>query len=212
MIGKKGRYIVVEGLEGSGKTTAIRTIKKFLSANDIQYVAVREPGATNVGEVIRDLLKDPNAKDSMDARTELLLFYAARIELIQQIVNPSLEKGCWVISDRCELSSFAYQIGGRKLDETILKMLSGFCIQSLRPDLLIFLDINPEHGLWRAKKRGKLDRIEQESLDFFKDVSVAYHKYIKDYNHVAIIDASQPLRDVQRLIREKLYDTVSATV
>ncbi|MDF1757883.1 MAG: dTMP kinase [Legionellaceae bacterium] len=205
---KPGRYIVVEGLEGAGKTTAMKTIKRFLAENDIEFVTTREPGATIVGESVRNLIKDPAVKDYMDPRTELLLFYAARIELLEQVIKPALKKGQWVLSDRCELSSFAYQGGGRKIDEKMLYSLSDFCVKDCLPDLMVFLDIKPEQGLERAKRRGKLDRIEQESLDFFRDVYDSYHKHLKNIKNVAIIDAKKPLPIVQNIIREKLSHAI----
>jgi dTMP kinase len=209
MSNKPGRYIVVEGLEGAGKTTAMKTIKRFLVEHKIDFVTTREPGATIVGEFVRKLIKDPAVKDCMDPRTELLLFYAARIELVEQIIKPALKNGSWVLSDRFELSSFAYQGGGRKLDENMLHSLSSFCVQDCTPDLIVFLDIKPEHGLERAKRRGKLDRIEQESLDFFERVYESYHKHLKNLDNVEIIDAKKPLPVVQSIIREKLYHAIA---
>lgn len=202
-----GKYIVVEGLEGAGKTTAMKTIKRFLTEHEINYVTTREPGATVVGESIRNILKDCSVKDSLDSRTELLLFYAARIELITHIIQPALSRGDYVVSDRFELSSFAYQGGGRQISFDILDSLSKFCVGDLRPDLIIFLDISPTLGLERAKSRGNLDRIEQESTDFFVNVYNAYHNYLKRYKNVITIDASLPLSVVQRIIKEKLHDT-----
>ena len=208
---KRGRYIVVEGLEGSGKTTAIKTVKRFLTEYQMKYVVTREPGATYVGESIRNILQD-DSHEQLDPRTELLLFYAARIELLSHIIKPALDDGSWVLSDRFELSSFAYQGGGRKIDTSFIQLLSNFCVGELQPDLIIFLDVSPEIGLKRAKARGKLDRIEQESIDFFNRVHSAYHFYLKKYKNVIVIDASLPLSVVQRLIREKLYAAMSSYV
>lgn len=207
-----GRYIVVEGLEGSGKTTAIKTVKRFLTDQQIEYVTTREPGATYVGESIRNILKDDSSNEPLDPKTELLLFYAARIELLSHIIKPALKDGNWVLSDRFELSSFAYQGGGRKIDPDVIQVLSNFCVGDLQPDLIIFLDVSPEMGLKRAKARGKLDRIEQESIDFFIDVYNAYHVYLKKYANVVMIDANLPLSVVQRLIREELYAAISTYV
>lgn len=206
-----GKYIVVEGLEGAGKTTAMKTVKRFLTEHEINYITTREPGATVVGENIRNILKDELAKENLDSRTELLLFYAARIELITHIIKPALESGKYVISDRFELSSFAYQGGGRKIPFDIIDALSKFCVGDLRPDLIIFLDISPNIGIERAKARGNLDRIEQESAEFFENVYNSYHNCLKRYKNVVKIDASLPLSVVQRMIKEKLHDTFIAT-
>ena len=209
---KLGKYLVIEGLEGAGKTTAMKTIKRFLTEHNINYITTREPGATTVGEAVRSLIKDTEVKESMDPRTELLLFYAARIELLEKVIKPALRDGTWVLSDRFELSSFAYQGGGRQLDENMLYSLSAFCVKNINPDLVFFLDIKPEIGLERAKKRGKLDRIENESADFFRNVYLSYHKYLKHLKNVAVIDASKPLSVVQGLIRERLNYAITELV
>lgn len=196
----KGRFIVVEGLEGAGKSTVINFIKRFLSNQRIELTLTREPGGTRVGEMIRNLIKEIAPDEPLDPRAELLLLYAARTQLIEQVIRPSLQRGGWVLSDRFELSTFAYQGGGRKLDSSMIKRLSDFCLAGLQPDLTIFLDVSPQKGLQRARKRSKADRIEQESLAFFDDVYAAYHDHLKNLQHVIMIDATQPLGTVQHLI------------
>lgn len=209
---KPGRFIVVEGLEGAGKTTAMKTIKRLLTSLDIDVITTREPGGTFVGEAIRHIIKETPITESLDARAELLLFYAARVQLLEQIIKPSLSKGLWILADRFELSSFAYQGSGRKLDESLLKTLSLTCVSDCQPDIVVYLDITPQEGLSRAVKRGKLDRIEQESLSFFSDVHAGYHKYLKMLNNVIMINASQPLASVQNTIRTELYNAITAAV
>jgi len=201
---KRGHFIVVEGLEGAGKSTALNTIKSFLAEQSIAMISTREPGGTRVGEAARSLIKEIVEDQPLDPRAELLLFYAARVQLMQQIVYPALEKGCWVLADRFELSTFAYQGGGRKLDQNMISQLSSFCLNDFKPDLIIYLDITPQKGLQRARKRGKLDRIEKESQVFFNDVYNSYHALIKTMDNVAIIDASKPLAAVQSSIRGTL--------
>ena len=201
---KRGHFIVVEGLEGAGKSTALNTIQRFLAEQAIDMISTREPGGTRVGEAARSLIKEIVPEQPLDPRAELLLFYAARVQLLQQVVYPALEKGCWVLADRFELSTFAYQGGGRKLDQKMISQLSSFCLNNFKPDLIIYLDIMPQKGLQRARKRGKLDRIEKESQVFFNDVYNSYHAHIKTMDNVAMIDASQPLAAVQRLIRTTL--------
>lgn len=197
----KGHFIVVEGLEGAGKSTALNTIKQFLLEHKIELITTREPGGTRVGEVVRGLIKEVIPAEPLSIYTELLLLYAARVQLVEQLIRPALNRGCSILADRFELSTFAYQGGGRKLDETMIKQLSSFCLKDLKPDLIIFLDITPEKGLQRARKRGKTDRIEQESLLFFQDVYESYHKHIATLTNVAVIDASQPFAAVQNAIR-----------
>lgn len=211
MVNNLGKYIVVEGLEGAGKTTAIKTIKRFFTEHKINYITTREPGATVVGESIRKILKDESSKEILDPRTELLLFYAARIELITHIIKPALAQGNYVIADRFDLSSFAYQGGGRQIPIDVINYLSNFCVENLRPDLIIFLDVSPTVGLERARLRGNLDRIEQESENFFTNVYNAYHEHLKRYDNVVKIDASLPITIVQRIIKENLHDRFIAS-
>lgn len=206
-----GRFIVIEGLEGAGKTTAIKTIKRMLADLEIEFITTREPGGTHVGEMVRQIVKDTTVEESLDPRAELLLFYAARVQLLEHVVKPALQRGCWVLADRFELSSFAYQGGGRGLDMDMLHMLSSFCVQGCQPDIIIFLDVDPKLGLARALKRNKLDRMEQESLAFFKVVYDSYHEHIKNMPNVIRIDANHPLPMVQHLLRAKLSHVFTTT-
>lgn len=204
MSSKKGHFIVLEGLEGAGKSTALNTIKHFLAERVPELITTREPGGTRVGEAARQLIKETLPESPLDPRTELLLLYASRVQLIEQIIRPALDRGAWVIGDRFELSTWAYQGGGRQLDHDVIAHLSSFCLKNFKPDLIIFLDISPELGLKRALKRGKADRIEQESLSFFTKVYHGYHEQIKAMPNVDVIDASQSLVVVQDLIRAAL--------
>ncbi|MDP3704670.1 MAG: dTMP kinase [Legionellaceae bacterium] len=206
---KPGRFIVVEGLEGAGKTTAMKTIKRMLAELQLDFITTREPGGTFVGETVRQIIKKSPIDEPLDSRSELLLFYAARVQLLEQVIKPALGRGSWVLADRFELSSFAYQGGGRRLDERMLQSLSSFCVGDCQPDLIVFLDLKPEQGLERALKRGKLDRIEQESLNFFNDVYAGYHKHIKTLTNVIMIDASKSLPIVQNMIRTELHHAIS---
>ncbi len=201
---KKGHFIVVEGLEGAGKSTALKLIKHVLTPHVPELIMTREPGGTRVGEVVRELIKETRPSEPLDPRTELLLLYASRVQLLEQIIRPALDRGCWVIGDRFELSTWAYQGGGRQLDPEVIAHLSAFCLKNFKPDLIIFLDISPQQGLRRALKRGKADRIEQESLSFFTEVYDSYHQHIKTMSHVKVIDASLPLPQVQQLIHSTI--------
>ncbi|KTD22311.1 dTMP kinase [Legionella lansingensis] len=201
---KQGRFIVVEGLEGAGKSTAIQTIRQYLQDFLPEMIITREPGGTRVGETVRNLIKENVPNESLDPRVELLLLYAARVQLLEQVIRPALNKGTWVLADRFELSTFAYQGGGRHLAQEMISTLSTFCLQNFKPDLIIFLDIKPEQGLVRARKRSAADRIEQESLAFFTDVFNSYHEMIQTMDNVICIDASQPLEKVQEDIITQL--------
>lgn len=205
----RGRFIVVEGLEGAGKSTALNTIKHFLIKHAPEIITTREPGGTRVGETARQLIKESLPTEPLDPRTELLLLYASRVQLLEQVILPALNRGCWVLADRFELSTWAYQGGGRKLDLDMIAHLSSFCLHDFKPDLTIFLDISPQQGLKRVHKRGMADRIEQESLSFFSDVYHGYQEQIKTIENVVSIDASQPLVEVRRLICAALEQYVS---
>lgn len=195
-----GRLIVVEGLEGAGKSTAVKTLIKLLNRYGLNAITTREPGGTAVGELLRSIIKDPKHKETLDDRSELLLLYAARIQLAQEVIKPALVHGTWVIADRFELSSLAYQGGGRQLGDEIINTLSAFALNGFKPDLTLFLDLSPELGMQRALQRGAFDRIEQAGIDFFHRVHAAYLKNIAVNPDTVIIDASQPLASVQRLI------------
>jgi len=204
MMLNKGSFLVVEGLEGAGKSTAIDVIKQFMASRVSELVITREPGGTRVGEAARQLIKEIEPAQPLDPRAELLLFYAARIQLIELVIRPTINRGAWVLADRFELSTLAYQGGGRKLSSTMIKDLSTFCIDDMQPDLIIFLDITPEQGMQRVIARGKIDRIEQESMVFFNAVYDSYHQHIKTMKNVVVIDASKPLSDVAHAIRAAL--------
>lgn len=198
----RGRLLVVEGLEGAGKSTAILCLQRLLEAKGVSVMTTREPGGTVVGEAVRHLLKDADHQQPLDPRAELLLFYAARVQLLETVVKPALQQGTWVLADRCELSSFAYQGGGRAIPLEVLNQLSMLCVGEMQPDLLFYLDISPEIGLQRAQLRGKLDRIEQEPLSFFQTVHQAYQASLQRFASVAVIDANQSLPEVQAMLEQ----------
>ena len=202
----RGKFIVIEGLEGAGKTTAIKTIQEYLQAKQLSVIVTREPGGTRVGDVVRSLLKNHVPGEVLDSRTELLLLYAARVQHVTEVITPALNQGTWVISDRFELSTLAYQGGGRGIDRGLIHQISAICLQGFAPDLTFFLDIHPEQGLHRVNQRGQADRIESESLEFFDKVSCAYHQEIAQMSNVLRIDASQALEIVQQSIVEQLAD------
>ncbi len=201
---ERGRFIVVEGLEGAGKTTAIHTIKQCLQDFVSDIVLTREPGGTRIGEAVRQLIKEKIEGETLDPRSELLLLYAARVQLVEQVIRPALNRGDWVLADRFELSTFAYQGGGRGLDQGMIAKISAFCLQDFKPDLIFYLDLSPEQGLYRVTNRGTADRIEQESLSFFTRIQQSYRQLVQTMTNVIVIDASQPLEIVQELLIKQL--------
>ncbi|WP_392564497.1 dTMP kinase [Orbus wheelerorum] len=200
-----GKFIVIEGLEGAGKTTAIQTITRVLNQNKInQLVYTREPGGTPIAEILRDIIKNGVAGDPLTNKAELLIFYAARIQLIDNVIKPALSANKWVIGDRHDLSTQAYQGGGRKIDPHFMAMLRENVLDGFKPDLTLYMDITPELGLKRAKARGQLDRIEQESLDFFNRIRCQYLDLARQDSSIITIDASKSLEKVTKAIEDAL--------
>lgn len=195
----KGRFIVVEGLEGAGKTSAIETIRHWLNQHQIQFICTREPGGTPLAEQIRTLVKQVQ-DEQVAPETELLLMYASRVQLVKTVIQPALQQGCWVLGDRHDLSSRAYQGGGRQLDEELINSIRQAVLGDLTPDLTLYLDIDPAIGLQRAQARGELDRIELEQLAFFQRTRAKYQHIAATEDHIVTIDASQPMPQVQQQI------------
>ena len=171
-----GQLITFEGSEGCGKTTQITMLAQRLEGMGKKVVITREPGGTLIGEKIRALLQDPANTGEITPTTELLLFSAARAELVEQLIKPALERGEIVICDRFFDSTFVYQGIARSIDLQVINQLKDIAVGSLKPDLTLLLDLDPEAGIKRAEERqsGTLDRIEAESLEFFKSVRQAY--------------------------------------
>lgn len=204
------KFIVVEGLEGAGKSTAIAFIKQYLQQRGITPVCTREPGGTPLAEALRDLVKQLHSAEQVAPETELLLMYAARMQLLQNVIRPALGAGKWVLADRHDMSSRAYQGGGRQLDEQFINQLRQAVLGELRPDLTLYLDIDPAIGLERARQRGELDRIEQEQLAFFQRTRQKYLQIAHSEPGIAIIDASQTLGQVQQQLKAALDQVLSA--
>ncbi len=202
---KSAKFVVIEGLEGAGKSTAVATVLSWLQANGADVVQTREPGGTPLAEQIRTMVKTVQ-EERIAPETELLLMYAARSQLLANVIRPALARGQWVLADRHDLSSRAYQGGGRQIASEIIDQIRAVVVKDTRPDLTLYLDIDPEIGLKRALARGELDRIEQEKLDFFKRTRQKYLEIAATDSSIVVIDASKPLEQVQ----QALTDTLSA--
>lgn len=202
---KRGHFIVIEGLEGAGKSSVLKIVEDYLKDKVPKLITTREPGGTEIGEMVRTVIKSTSG-EPLDDRAELLLFYAARVQLLERVILPALAEGCWVLADRFELSTFAYQGAGRGLELSMIENLSSFCLKDFSIDLTLFLDITPEIGFQRVHQRGPTDRIEQESIDFFKRVAEGYQKRLSVSLHVKRIDAVKPLEDVRAQVIEILAE------
>lgn len=206
----KGVFITLEGTEGSGKSTQLKTIEQYLQQHNRRYIKVREPGGTPIAEEIRNLLKTPRKDDAMCDTTELLLMYAARAQLVNTVIKPAIEQGVDVICDRHDLSTVAYQGGGRGMDLSEIKAISKVVLGDFKPNLTILLDIDPIKGMQRAKARGELDRFEQSKMDFFVRVRNTYLECAKqDPNIIKVVNGDDTLDNVSSHIR-KLLDNLYA--
>lgn len=192
----KGKFIVVEGIEGAGKSSAISVIEAVLNKHNIAFIKTREPGGTKLAEALRDIVKSASHDEVLTQETELLLMYASRSQLLANRILPALAEGKWVIGDRHDLSSRAYQGGGRQFDDAIMNAIADVTLKGFAPDLTLYLDIAPKLGLARAQARGELDRIELEKIEFFERVRNKYLALAQASKTTEIIDASQDMQSV----------------
>ena len=201
----EAKFITLEGIEGSGKTSSIKSITDLLDRKRISYVVTREPGGSSIGSELRSILLDP--KTEISSEVELLLMLADRKDHVEKVILPNLKTGNWVISDRFMDSSIAYQGGGRKLDK---KMIDSFSrnLNLPNPDLTLLFDVPVEISLSRVKARGELDRFEQEKLDFHNRIREAYLELAKqNVNRIQIIDSS---REIELMLKsvEQIIETL----
>ena len=198
----RGKFITLEGIEGSGKSTSLDTISKILETLDIEFIITKEPGGGPLGKDLRKILLDK--KTSISPEVELLLMMADRKNHIDNIVEPSLEKGVWVISDRYLDSSYAYQGGGRQIDTSKIDLLTELLKLPI-PDLTILFDLSPEIALQRAKNRSELDRFESEPIDFHQRIREAYLNLANDnVERYVVIDASKDIQNVKDQVQKKV--------
>lgn len=201
-------FITLEGTEGVGKSSNLAFIQNWLINRGKQLVVTREPGGTPFAEEIRQLLLAPREEQVSDD-SELLLMFAARAQHVAQKIRPALQNGFVVLSDRFVDASYAYQGGGRGISMQRLDELSQWTLQGFLPDLTFLLDMAPADALERAKKRGDLDRFEQEQQAFFERVRNVYLQRAKaDPKRIAVINAAQTLEQVQQDIAHVLEQRV----
>jgi dTMP kinase len=205
----RGKFISLEGGEGAGKSTALQIIEQVLREQGKEIIRTREPGGTVLGEKIRDLLLDTSHRPC--AESELLLMFAARAQLVCEVIQPALQQGLWVVSDRFTDASFAYQGGGRGLSTGVIAELERWAA-GIKPDLTLLLDVDVGTGLDRARSRGQtMDRIESEQNDFFERVRAVYRqRAAQEPNRFRVIDASQPAEKVAQDLRATLLEWISA--
>lgn len=207
----RGRFISLEGGEGVGKSSNIAFIVDWLTDAGIPFIQTREPGGPPLAEEIRELLLRPR-DEGMTELSELLLVFAARAQHLHTKIEPALAAGTWVLCDRFTDATFAYQGYGRGLSRDTIEQLQQMVQGARRPDLTLLLDAPVEVGMARAGERGELDRFEQEQHSFFERVRAGYLALAEaDPQRFSIIDASQPLADVQRDIGQVLQRFVDGS-
>lgn len=201
----QGKFVVVEGLEGAGKTSVISLVVNALQAKGLDVVQTREPGGTPMAEAIRECVKS-DWEETVIQETELLLMYAARIQLLHNRIIPALKSGQWVVGDRHDLSSQAYQGGGRGVAQETMNALKHIALGEFKPDLTLYLDVEPEVGLARARGRGELDRIEQAGIDFFTRTRKRYLALASEDPSIITIDAMQEMAAVHHNVMATLNE------
>jgi dTMP kinase len=197
----RGKFITLEGIDGAGKSTHLAWFADLFRQRGIAVHVTREPGGTGLGEKLRQLLLDP--ENPMHAETEVMLMFAARREHLDQVIEPALAKGEWVVCDRFTDATFAYQGGGRGVDWARLTQLEEWTQRGLQPDLTLLFNLAPEIGRQRARGARSADRFEQEQDDFYRRVREAYLRRAReDPSRIRVIDASQSIAHIQQQLTD----------
>ncbi|HEX7974285.1 MAG TPA: dTMP kinase [Anaerolineales bacterium] len=203
-------FITFEGSEGCGKTTQVAELAKYLCQQGHPVLVTREPGGTPIGDQIREVLFSMRNTD-MEPRAEILLFQASRAQLVSKVILPHLQKGGIVLSDRYADSTLAYQGYGYQLDLIPLRALIDFATGGLKPDLTLLLDLDVAAGLKRRNKAGDINRLDAYQLEFYQRVRSGYHQMVQeDPQRWVVVDADQPLDQVQMAVRRVVLDRLKA--
>jgi dTMP kinase len=208
---QRGIFVSIEGGEGVGKSTNIRALEAWLQDKGISYQRTREPGGTPLAEAIRNLLLEHH-QETVTAAAELLLIFAARAQHIDQVIEPALGRGDWVLCDRFTDATYAYQGGGREMPEEAISQLETLVQGELRPDITLLLDAPVEVGMARVGQRGELDRFERQELAFFQRVRRCYlARAAAAPDRFHVIDTNRPLAEVERDLLAIMAAAVGAT-
>ena len=208
----KGKFIVIEGIDGCGKTTQIDELSKWLPSSGLinkksKLITTREPGGSQLGKKLRGLILDNNANNKPSSLAELLLYSADRAEHVSKIIAPALKNNNWVISDRFSDSTLAYQGYGRNINIEIIKNIESIVCQGEYPDLTFFLEISPEESILRRKNEMP-DRIESEGIKFLEKVNEGF-KIIAREKNWTVISASQNIKSISNQIKETVLNNFS---
>ena len=208
----RGKFIVIEGIDGCGKTTQIDEISRWLPTSGLmeinsKLVKTREPGGSLLGKKLRNLILDNSQNNKPSSLAELLLYSADRAEHVSKIITPALNKKNWVLSDRFADSTLAYQGYGRNISLDIIKDIESIVCQGERPDLTIYLEISPEESFLR-RKNFIPDRIESEGIRFLQKVNEGFKLIAKEKNW-KVISATQKIKTISNEIKETLLNQFS---
>ncbi len=203
----KGKFITLEGIEGSGKSTNLESIKSVLDQKKIEYVITREPGGGPLGSHLRKLLLDK--EQSISPSVEMLLMMADRKDHVDNLINPNLNKGICVISDRYLDSTIAYQGGGRQLDTDLINSLS-VTLKLPTPDLTLLFDLPVDVALQRAAERSELDRFEREPKDFHSRIRDSYLELAANNLRIKTVDSSKDTKLVSKQVEKYLSEFLNA--
>jgi dTMP kinase len=195
------KFITLEGMDGAGKSTHISSIIELLSARGVEVVSTREPGGTELGERLRELL----LHEAMHPETETLLMFAARREHIAQVIKPALARGAYVLSDRFTDATYAYQCGAKGVDASKIELLEHWVQDSLQPDMTLLFDVPVEVSMQRLSAARTPDKFERESADFFTRIRNAYlQRAQRNPARFRVIDSNQPLAEVAKSVVEAI--------
>ncbi len=209
-------FITFEGPDGSGKSTQIQRVSDYLRQSGHNIYLTREPGGSDIGDQIRQVLHDVH-NTAMTARAEILLYSASRAQLVEQVIIPKLKQGNVVLCDRYADSTYAYQGYGRGLNFDNLRLITRFATQSLKPDLTIYLDLPVEEGLQRKEKAnsagaGEWNRMDQLAVDFHRRVRAGYLEMAQaEPNRWLVVDATASVEEIFKTICERLDNILATT-
>lgn len=196
-----GKFITLEGVDGAGKTSHIEFIKEYLTNLKLDFIMTREPGGTELGERLREIL----LHDEMTPKTETILMFAARNEHIEKVIRPGLTSGAIVISDRFTDASYAYQSGGKGVEDEEIDVLKDLVQKNLQPDLTFLFDLPVEVSIKRLKKTRKLDKFEKEEKDFHENVRKKYLMLAKNNpKRFSVLNSEKSIDEIQSQIKIKL--------
>lgn len=198
----KGKFITFEGIEGCGKSTQIKLLYEHLCSKGYRVSLTREPGGTDIGKKVRQILLDPE-NVGISPIAELLLYNVDRVQHIEEVIRPAIAGGEVILSDRYSDSTMAYQCAARRLEKSMLEAVDEIATNGLRPDLTILLDLPANKGLARAKDRSVLDRFEREALEFHDRVRRGYLDIATaEPNRVVVVDALKSIDEIHKEIKK----------